>query len=368
MRRTLFPALLLAAVLLLAGCAGQKAADPPQKEEALAATYKTETVTRADLADYKARQAQLSPAGNTLGDREALDTLLQNIVLLEEAQAQGLTPTQEEIEDYLQETLYASYALPEGKAAIDDYCASQGITYEEYEAALQAQAPRHLARAKLREQAARDYCAAHGLPWDPNNWPQEVQDGVAAYEETLWEAHFQDITYYIQEETMLDRFRGFPQATAALGLRQTDYDRQYFCTPAGARIIGWETGGIQYCQIDGLGDMVFAVNPMPLGDQYVYPLAETLEDFLRLLIAAQSVTPLEQIVTWSQQDYDDFLREMPVTPEAQAAARTLQREFGLTPMEAPYSYVKNLQAAFDPGRIPYTELYYNVTGQARPEG
>ena len=43
---------------------------------------------------------------------------------------------------------------------------------------------------------ARDYCQAHNLTWEANNWPQEVQEAVAAYEEDLWQTHKKDVIYY----------------------------------------------------------------------------------------------------------------------------------------------------------------------------
>ena len=198
MRRICFPILLLAVVLSLFGCAtqGPQTAPQPGTGEPLAAAYKEETITQAGLETYKKQLAYVEGEENLPSDREILDSLLKNIILLEEAQAQGLTPTQGEIETYLQETLYTACALPEGKALIDDYCASQGVPYADYEADLRDQAPRFLARAKLKEKVARDYCQAHNLTWEANNWPQEVQEAVAAYEEDLWQTHKKDVIYY----------------------------------------------------------------------------------------------------------------------------------------------------------------------------
>lgn len=217
MKCALFPALCLAAALLLSGCQGSPAAQSPEDtpvEESLGtyyqeaqdqtgddpvlAVYKDQTVLRS-VVDYQ-KQTQAALAGvdpATLSDREVVDYLLKNALLLEEAEARGLTPTQEEIEQYLQETVYTAYALPEGKEQIDTYCASAGISLEEYVADLREQAPRFLARAKLKEAVMEEYCQAHGLPYDPMTPPQEAQAAVEAYQDQLLAGHQGEITYYL---------------------------------------------------------------------------------------------------------------------------------------------------------------------------
>ena len=210
-------ALCLTAALLLSGCQGSSVAQSQEDtpvEEALGtysqeaqdqapddpvlAVYKDQTVLRS-VVDYQ-KQTQAALAGvdpATLSDREVVDYLLKNALLLEEAEARGLTPTQEEIEQYLQETVYTAYALPEGKEQIDNYCASAGISFEEYVADLRGQAPRFLAKAKLKEVVMEEFCQAHGLPYDRMNPPQEAQEAVEAYQDQLLADHQGEITYYL---------------------------------------------------------------------------------------------------------------------------------------------------------------------------
>ena len=45
-----------------------------------------------------------------------------------------------------------------------------------------------------------------------------------------------------------------------IGLERGELNPQYFCTPSGAQIIGWENS-IHYCFLPDYGEMVFAVNP-----------------------------------------------------------------------------------------------------------
>ena len=46
----------------------------------------------------------------------------------------------------------------------------------------------------------------------------------------------------------------------------------YFCTPLGAKVLGWD-GGIRYCVAKDLGNTVFCVDPKTCCDCYVYPIA-----------------------------------------------------------------------------------------------
>ena len=73
---------------------------------------------------------------------------------------------------------------------------------------------------------------------------------------------------------------------APLGFEKGTGEETYFCTPKGAKIIGWAgVDGIHYCLIRGFGDMVFAVSPMNPAPHYVHPLARTFSDFLRLVLS-----------------------------------------------------------------------------------
>ena len=152
------------------------------------------------VVEYQ-RKAQEALAGKPEGtgssDREIVDDILKNVILQEEAEQRGLMPTEEEVEQYLQETVYAAYAMPEGKEGIDAYCASAGITYEEYVENVRDQAPRVLAKGKLKEAIAEEYCQSHGLTYDRLNTPQEALDAVEEYMSNLLELHKEEITYYI---------------------------------------------------------------------------------------------------------------------------------------------------------------------------
>lgn len=153
--------------------------------------------------------------------------------------------------------------------------------------------------------------------------------------------------------------------TSPLGLEQGSKEGGYFCTPAGAEVIGWAgVDGIHFCRIEGFGDMVFSVSPANLPGDYVHPLARSFEDFLRLLLACGDTAALEQAHMWDQAGFDEFLRENGLpTSEQRGVLDTLAKELGLTPMEEPFAYMKKLQAEFDYGSIPYGDEYYDLVGR-----
>lgn len=82
---------------------------------------------------------------------------------------------------------------------------------------------------------------------------------------------------------------------SSLGIVADEDAPLYFCTPKGARVIGWAgVDGIHYCFVRGFSDMVFAISPMNLPGNYVHPVARNFTDFLQLLLACGDAAALEQ--------------------------------------------------------------------------
>lgn len=115
---------------------------------------------------------------------------------------------------------------------------------------------------------------------------------------------------------------------------------------------------------------MFAVNPETCCDKYVYPLAENFKDFLQLILACKATTAAEQIILWTQEQFNDFLvgEDNAVRPEQQAVLDTIQRELKLEPMEDPYQYVRLVQQYFDDSKLRFTDEYYDVLGLENPNG
>lgn len=166
--------------------------------------------------------------------------------------------------------------------------------------------------------------------------------------------------------TLYQRFCKLSIDTSALGLEQGEDSTYYFCTPKGARIIGW-TGvdGIHFCFVRGFGEMVFSVSPMNSPGDYVHPVAASFSDFLSLLLACGDTAPLEQAHGWSREQYDEFVLENPITAEQGEVCKVISDKLMLQPMEDPYGYIKKLQEGFDISRIHFTEDYYEYVPEER---
>lgn len=158
--------------------------------------------------------------------------------------------------------------------------------------------------------------------------------------------------------TTYHKFNSLNIDTTSLGLNCGDNDNLYFCTPKDAQIIGSAgVDGIHFCFVRGFGEMIFAVSPMNTLRDYVHPLAESFMDFLRLLLTCGNTASLEQAHSWDNAQFDAFLQENPPTTEQRNILNTLADKLKISPMEQPFFHIKNLQAAFDYSRIPYTHDY-----------
>ena len=148
---------------------------------------------------------------------------------------------------------------------------------------------------------------------------------------------------------------------APLGLEQRTGDETYFCTPKGAKVIGWAgVDGIHFCFIRGFGEMVFAVSPMNVVPDYVHPLARNFPDFLSLLLACGDSAALEQAWQWNFEQFQAFLADNPPTEEQKTVLARISRQTGLSPIEEPWQYLHELQDTFDYSKIKYTEDFYDL--------
>ncbi len=157
------------------------------------------------------------------------------------------------------------------------------------------------------------------------------------------------------------KFVGLNIDTAPLGVELGENASQYFCTPKGARIIGWAgVDGIHFCFIPGYGETVFAVNPMNLPGHYVHPLARNFSDFLRLLMACPNAAALQQIHGWTRPEFDSFLENNLVSEEQSFVLSVIAERLHLEAMKCPFAYVKAVQTGFDYSSIKFTDGYKDI--------
>lgn len=164
-------------------------------------------------------------------------------------------------------------------------------------------------------------------------------------------------------KTLFERYSELAIDGSLICLERAKHTSPCFCYPVHARAIGFE-GSILYCFIEPYGDMVFACNPDTCADIFVYPLANSFADFMRLILACGSANPVEQIVWMDRDTFTRHLREEEAirTEEQKAVLCYIEKELGLSPMAEPYDYVKDLQSRFDYSGIVYSDEYYDVLG------
>ena len=107
--------------------------------------------------------------------------------------------------------------------------------------------------------------------------------------------------------TLFEQYMNLNIDTTWIGLEKRE-EMRYSCTPIGARIFGWDCGGLHYCFIDSFGEMVFAVNPENFGGPYVYPLARNFSDFLSMLLTYKTTNALHQIIIFEKEKFLSFFK------------------------------------------------------------
>lgn len=167
---------------------------------------------------------------------------------------------------------------------------------------------------------------------------------------------------------LFDEFLQLRIDTSLIGIytcEEDNEDEHYFCTPVGAKIIGrLGVDGIHFCFIRGFGDMVFVVSPMPCGERYVEPIARNFEDFLRLILSCNNISPIEQISWMDKNRFENLLKddEEYISEEQVKCLETIKEQLNIVAIENPFEYVKELQKDFDYDKLTFSEEYYEIVG------
>lgn len=170
-----------------------------EKEDTVA-VYKDYTVTTNMVEYQRSTTETLSQEtdDNTLTDREIIDSILKNVMFKEEAKNRGFSATEEEIQEFLDSTVYASYETEEGKAFIDEYCEAANLTFDEYVASVREAAPSIILKAKLERDIAERYCTENSLVLDELNPSQEIREAIKNEENSIFKTHKDEIQYYVK--------------------------------------------------------------------------------------------------------------------------------------------------------------------------
>jgi len=159
--------------------------------------------------------------------------------------------------------------------------------------------------------------------------------------------------------TVYQKFKKLKIDFSTIGFEPSGDNDKYFCTPIGARMVGRAgVDGIHYCFVRGQGEMVFAVNPSNEIGKNVFPIANTFEELLRLLLACGSMAAIEQACFWDEEQFEKFVAENQPTPAQVAVFDMLRDKLGIAPMEEPFVYLRELQERYDYGMLHFSKEYY----------
>lgn len=166
----------------------------------LAAIYQDKKISWAVVEQNRsARMLYAEEGAQPLTDREVVDSIVEGMIMVEEAQRLGIAATQAEIDSMVEGTKL-NYEIPEVKELLDDYCAGAGITIEEYYDLVKEYAPAIISKQKLRNELGRQYCQDNGLEYTNINPPAEMIDYVEEYIRQLFEANQDKIVYYFDAD------------------------------------------------------------------------------------------------------------------------------------------------------------------------
>lgn len=185
------------------------------------------------------------------------------------------------------------------------------------------------------------------------------------------ESPFEKGKYSMEQDLLASSIHGSTYDRNIDIIFDADSDFRYFCTPLDAYVFASTGGdGVHFCTIpDHFGDMVFVVEPIPLDEIHVRPVAENFIDFIRVLLAVRFTGILLDIPLRSEAEFREGLqifREQHETEEHTERLRHLAAYYGVTPMDDPYTYVRNLQNDFDYDLIPFSDDYYESCGIPNP--
>lgn len=155
------------------------------------------------------------------------------------------------------------------------------------------------------------------------------------------------------------KFRNSSLDTAPLGLLSGEEVSASAFTPSGARVVAWCVGSdSHFCQVEGFGEMVFAVDPnAPPGD-CVHPVAATLADFIGLLAVCRHADLILNAYRWSNTLFEKHMTAITLSYKTRSVLRALENTYHPPKLSDPHGYITGLQKDFDYTTLPLHPSYF----------
>ncbi len=155
------------------------------------------------------------------------------------------------------------------------------------------------------------------------------------------------------------KFRRSSLDISPLGLITGPDESDSVYTPARYRIVAWGADlSFHFCQVEGFGDTVFAVEPSAPPGDCVHPVAKNLQDFIGLVIACADASLIARAYRLSSFLFDRQLANVRHTVRVKAVLRAVENNFHTAALENPYEYITAQQKTFSYDALPLRADYF----------
>lgn len=162
-----------------------------------------------------------------------------------------------------------------------------------------------------------------------------------------------------QSMMLYHKFRNSSLDTSPVGLISGPEKSDSVYTPAGSRILAWgEAEGVHFCQVEGFGGAVFAVNPSAPPGDCVHPVASSLLDFIGLICQCRNAGLIAQAYQWSRARFEEQIAAVSPTVKMSSVLRALKNTYHPAEITDPYGYIAKVQGEFDYSSLPLHPDYY----------
>ena len=156
------------------------------------------------------------------------------------------------------------------------------------------------------------------------------------------------------------KFRNSCLDLSPLGLVTGPEESDSVYTPAGARMVAWTLDQkVHFCQVEGFGGMVFAVDPSATPGDCVRPIASSLEELIGLLAVCKDTAVILGAHTWSRSLFQQRVDSIVITDhKTRSVMRAIENTYHPPKIADPYGYITNLQKNFDYTSLPLRPDYF----------
>lgn len=158
---------------------------------------------------------------------------------------------------------------------------------------------------------------------------------------------------------LYQKFRRSSLDISPLGLITGPDESDSVYTPARYRMVAWGTDmRFHFCQVEGFGDTVFAVEPSAPPGDCVHPVSKDLKDFIGLLLCCTDASLIARAYRLSSYLFNRQRAAVRRTVRLNAVIRAVANNFRPPVIDDPYEYITSLQKSFAYDSLPLRADYF----------